>query len=180
MQNIILLVLSVCYPFLMYYGLQHWEPKYLTVVFLLLFLLRLKSPSSIRYEKVILGIILSIVMAYTCLSNHALGVRLYPVLINFMMLVVFSYSLVNPPSMIERFARMTEPALPAKAVVYTRIVTKVWVAFFSMNLCLALFTAIFCSDKIWALYNGFIAYILMGLLFFIEYLVRMRVRKNHE
>lgn len=180
MQNLLLLVISVCYPFLIYYGLQYWQPKYLTIIFLFLFLFRLQSPSSIRYEKIILGIILTILFAYTWLSNHALGIRLYPVFMNCMMLAAFGYSLLNPPTMIERFARMSEPNLPPKAVAYTRVVTKVWLVFFTVNLFFSLITAIFCSDKAWALYNGFVAYMLMGLLFLIEYLVRIRVRKNYE
>ena len=41
---------------------------------------------------------------------------------------------------------------------------------------LALATALWASDKTWALYNGLIAYLLMGALFAGEWLVRGRVR----
>jgi uncharacterized membrane protein len=41
---------------------------------------------------------------------------------------------------------------------------------------MALYTALFTSMATWTLYNGLIAYLLMGLLFAGEYLVRLRVK----
>lgn len=46
------------------------------------------------------------------------------------------------------------------------------VLFFLVNGAIALFTALYSSDKIWALYNGLISYGLMGMLFVGEWLVR--------
>jgi uncharacterized membrane protein len=37
-------------------------------------------------------------------------------------------------------------------------------------------TAIWCSFSVWSLYNGLIAYILIGLLMAIEYRVRIRTQ----
>jgi uncharacterized membrane protein len=81
--------------------------------------------------------------------------------------------------MIERFARLQEPHLSETAIRYTRQVTIVWCVFFVLNGSIALYTALFCEMKTWALYNGLIAYVLMGALFAGEYLVRLRV-KAHE
>lgn len=179
MRKALLVIFSLAYPIIIYFGLQYWQPKYLVVILLLLFLLRLNSAVSFKYEKIIFAAVLAILLVYTWLSNHALGIRLYPVVVSFSMLALFSYSLIKPPSMIERFARISEPDLPIEAIAYTRKVTKVWVVFLSFNGVVALITALFCSDKLWALYNGFIVYLLMGLLFLIEYIVRLNVRKNH-
>ncbi len=57
---------------------------------------------------------------------------------------------------------------------YTRRVTQVWCGFFVLNGGLALCTALWASDAGWALYNGLVAYVLMGLLFAGEWLVRRR------
>src|SRR5215831_7157009 len=49
--------------------------------------------------------------------------RLYPVLMNVVLLGVFAASLRRGPSVVERLARMREPDLPPRAVAYTRRVT---------------------------------------------------------
>jgi uncharacterized membrane protein len=82
--------------------------------------------------------------------------------------------------MIERMARLSDPALPAYAIAYTRRVTQVWCGFFVMNGTLALLTAVWASAAIWSLYNGVLAYVLMGCLFAGEYLVRIVVRRRHR
>ena len=105
-------------------------------------------------------------------------VKLYPVWVNVVMLAVFGYSLFHPPSVVERLARLQEPDLPASGVAYTRQVTKVWCVFFVLNGAAAAFTALYCTDAVWALYNGLIAYVLMGCLMGIEWCVRQQVRRR--
>ena len=97
-----------------------------------------------------------------------------------LLLVVFAASLAFPPTAVERIARLSEPDLPPSGVAYTRRVTQVWCGFFVLNGALALATALWMSDRAWALYNGLIAYGLIGLLFGVEWLVRQRVRAGHR
>ena len=111
-------------------------------------------------------------------GNAVLPLKLYPVLVNAVLFVVFQYSLRHPPTVIERLARLQEPNLPESGVRYTRKVTIVWSVFFVVNGSIALGTALWASDATWALYNGLIAYGLMGLLFAVEWLVRQRVRRG--
>ncbi len=124
----------------------------------------------------------SVIAVLTCglagiaaLGDHALPLKLYPVLVNAALLTVFGLSLVHPPTAIERLARLGDPNLPPEAVRYTRRVTQVWCAFFVLNGGLAAATALWASDALWTLYNGLIAYLLIGLLFAGEWLVRRRV-----
>lgn len=77
--------------------------------------------------------------------------------------------------MIERFARLRHPDLPEAGVHYTRQVTQVWCGFFFVNALVAAWTAVAVSREAWALYNGLIAYVLMGTLFAGEWLVRQRL-----
>ncbi|PRC95157.1 hypothetical protein [Solimicrobium silvestre] len=112
--------------------------------------------------------------------NALLPLKLYPVLVNAVLLATFSYSLVFPPSMVEFFARMSEPDLPLVAVAYTRRVTQIWCVFFIVNGAIALVTAIWASEAIWSLYTGVISYGLMGVLFGGEFLYRLRFKRlNH-
>lgn len=130
-----------------------------------------------------------ITLAYTWvvwwLHNHLsdqwlVPLKLYPVAMNLAMLIFFGSSLIFTPTVIERIARVREPHLPAVAILYTRRVTQVWCLFFVINGALALFTTLFASPALWALYNGVIAYLLMAILFGCEYAVRLRFKRRHD
>jgi uncharacterized membrane protein len=96
--------------------------------------------------------------------------------VNASMLLLFASSLYAKQSIIERMARLKEPNLPETGVRYTRKVTIVWCVFFTLNGLAALFTAFWTSNEAWLFYNGFLAYVLIGLLVVIEWLVRYRVK----
>jgi uncharacterized membrane protein len=67
--------------------------------------------------------------------------------------------------------------MPVKAVVYTRKVTQAWCLFFLINGSMSVMS-IFYSEEWWVLYNGFIAYILIGLMLAGEYFIRIKVIGN--
>jgi uncharacterized membrane protein len=75
---------------------------------------------------------------------------------------------------------MQEPNLPDEVVPYTRRVTQLWCVFFIINAGISFYTACCMSLDMWTLYNGLIAYILMGLIFAVEWLVRQFVRKKYK
>ncbi|MCY1185248.1 hypothetical protein D9M73_260100 [compost metagenome] len=102
--------------------------------------------------------------------------RWYPVLINASLLGVFGWSLMHGMPMVERLARLREPRLPSAAIVYTRRVTEVWCLFFLGNGLTAAALALWAPLDWWTLYNGLIAYLLMGALFAGEWLIRQRLR----
>jgi uncharacterized membrane protein len=104
------------------------------------------------------------------------AVRYYPVLVNAGLLLMFAASLVKPPTVIERIARLREPDLPPAAVRYTRLVTIAWTVFFVCNGAAAFYTAGFMSLEAWALYNGLIAYLLIAGVFAIELAFRTAMR----
>lgn len=120
-----------------------------------------------------------LIVVATAIQQNGQALRYYPVAMNLAMLILFAGSLRFPPSIVERLARLTEPELPEAAVAYTRTVTQVWCLFFVLNGSLALVTAVWASDALWALYNGLIAYLLMGVLGAAEWCVRQRVRARH-
>ena len=192
MVKIILALVTLVYPFVVFYGLAEFSIRWVSFTLLLLFSIRLlilRKSSSIKNNsaqvlgpkasKVISVMVLSFLLC-SFLFDIEVGLLFYPVIINSALALIFSYSLVNPPPIIERLARLTQADLPAHAVIYTRTVTKVWLGFFILNGLVACYTALFTSLQTWTIYNGFIAYCLMALLFTGEYLVRLRVQKLND
>tara|TARA_B100000424_G_scaffold106744_1_gene80350 strand:- start:659 stop:1276 length:618 start_codon:yes stop_codon:yes gene_type:complete len=119
----------------------------------------------------------ALLIAISLLSEAELGLRAYPVLVNLAMLSVFATSLWRGMPVIERLARLQEPDLPDAGVGYTRKVTRVWCGFFVFNASVAAATALYADLATWTLYNGLVSYVLMGLLFCGEWLVRRRLRR---
>ena len=166
--------LTITYPFIVYLGLQHFSATALLPLLLLLLILRWFAGNR-PGERIVLVAVLAVLVAVGLVWGHRLGLKFYPALVNLGFLVLFAGSLLSPPSFVERIARLREPDLPPRAVAYTRRVTWVWSIFFVVNGSIAAFTALYASDAVWALYNGFIAYLLIGALAGGEWLVRRRV-----
>ena len=112
--------------------------------------------------------IAALLATLTAVSSDAFAVKLYPVIVNAVMLSVFAASLTSGQSVCERFARLRHKELPPRAVAYCRGATVAWCLFFIVNGAVALDSALWRSDDWWALYNGLIAYILMGCMFAAE------------
>lgn len=170
----------VLYPLLVYLGLTLIGPRWLAGLLLIIALGKLAFNRLSGLPVGNTGWLLlaaAIATAITLVSGSVLGLKCYPVLVNGLMLVLFGMSLWRPPSMIERFARLQNPDLPSTAISYTRKVTWVWCVFFVINGAIATAT-IFASDSVWALYNGLIAYVLMGALLAGEYIVRQFVQQK--
>lgn len=179
-------ILVVVYPLAIYFGIQHFEPKFLAIFLLAVLILRLVSSNKTtlavtnnnsKYLIFFAGLVLMGVSFY---FNSLDSLKLYPVLVNLSLLILFVASLFFPPSMIERFARIQEPDLSDEAVRYTRKVTVVWCVFFIGNGAVAFYTALFSSNEVWTLYNGLISYVLMGILFSIEFAYRKLVAQKNS
>ena len=124
-----------------------------------------------------LAIVAALVLISLGVVGHAeLGMRAYPVAISLIMLIVFAGSLTHGMPLIERLARLREPDLPEEGVIYTRRVTLAWCIFFVINGSISAWTALYASLATWTLYNGFISYCAMGVMFAGEWLCRRRLR----
>ncbi len=102
--------------------------------------------------------------------------RLYPAAVVSVALAAFAVSLSRTP-LVECFARRMGEPLDARGIAYCRKVTVAWVVFLSAHLAVTVAT-VFASRTVWALYNGCLAYLLMGAMFAGEWLVRRRVRRG--
>jgi len=175
MRTALVAVLTAAYPLLVYLGLGRFEPRWMALLLAALAVARaLGSRDRFWWWAAAAALLLALL---SMVANTALPLKLYPVLVNSLLLLVFAASLFHPPTAIERLARLREPNLDARGVRYTARVTQVWCGFFALNGSIALATCLWASDAQWALYNGLIAYVLMGLLMGAEWLVRQSVRK---
>ncbi len=174
--GLLLVIAGVLYPFAVYFGIEHLSPRLFAVLLACLWLGRLllgeKRPGQTLSSVVALSF-----CALLWFSNEPMLLRWYPVLISAMLLSLFSLSLKYGPPLVERLARLREPELPAVAVRYTRSVTQVWALFFLCNGLVAASLTLWAPLSWWTLYNGLISYVLVGLLFSIEWLIRQRVRR---
>jgi uncharacterized membrane protein len=112
------------------------------------------------------------VLLFTVFRNDPVGLLLAPVLMNLVLLSSFSLSLWTDRPMVERFARLHVHDLPPDEVRYCRSVTKVWCGFFVLNGGICLVLALQRESALWALYTGFVSYLLIGTLFGAEYVYR--------
>lgn len=173
------MAITALYPLAVWLGEGRVQPRYLALLLLLAALARLPAlRASVSARWAVAAALL--LAGAAIMSNALLPLKLYPVLVNAVLLAVFGASLTSPRSLVERLARLSEPNLPAHAVAYTRSVTKLWCGFFVVNGGVALYTALWASEAVWSLYNGVIAYALMGVLFGGELLVRQRVKKQER
>lgn len=123
------------------------------------------------------AMVLLVLLALLFGGQAELGIRLYPVMINASLALIFLGSLRATP-LIERFARLSEPDLPPEGVRYTRRVTWVWGIFMSLNAVVALALALWAPLHVWQTWTGAISYLLAALLMMGEWLVRRRVRRR--
>ncbi len=174
---VVFAVFSLLFPMIAVISVHTVGPLPAVVALCALALLRVVLPTAPTVPAYVTIALLASVAAVAVIAaiDGELSIRLYPVFMNGAMLIAFASTLVDPPSMIERFARITRPDLPPKAVTYTRKVTIVWTGFFLVNGSIALWTAVAGSWTAWTLYNGCIAYVIMASLLIMEYRVRRKV-----
>jgi len=172
----VLLVASLAYPAAVYFGRSAVPPLTFVAAALLLITLRsvtLDAPAA-REQR---GLLIASAVALVILAalDPPVAAKAYPVMMSAAVAAVFGMSLAHPPSLIERYARLRHPELPPEGRDYCRAVTMVWTAWLSVNALVALVLAVFGSDAVWALWTGVIAYLIMGLLFAGEFVLRRAV-----
>lgn len=169
-------VLTVAYPFVILWGTKQFGVTFSALFIVLLATIRYFFNRKLIYLLVV-GIAVLLAILGWCWESLT-PAKLYPVLVNIVMLFIFGSSLLDKENIIEKFAKAHRNNLPQEAIRYTRRVTQVWCGFFVLNGSIATYTALVASDYIWALYNGCIAYILMGALFGLEWIYRTVVLRE--
>jgi len=210
MLNGIIWVVTVSYPFLVWFSLDYLQPRYLALALAGLLLLRLLSrnpsekplsPEGRGFGERGLTVLqdglglnstaltggvwplvfpaCALFLLAIALVNETRWLLAYPVFVSLLFFVVFSYSLMHPPTIVERLARFEDPDLPPKGVAYTRKVTQVWSGFFLANAAISLATVWYGDRWLWSLYNGCVSYVLMGLLMAGEMTIRRKIKASY-
>lgn len=176
-------IFVAAYPLTVWLGLSKLSVRHVAAI-LLAFLV---PGAAIRIwkhrsqAKQLLGLSVSAVLliGLAMAFNDERFMRAYPVIVSAVMLIQFAWTLKSPPPMVERFARMQADDLNAEELAYCRSVTVIWSLFFAANGTACALLALAGSRDAWALYTGLISYVLMGLLFAGEFVVRKYRFRHH-
>lgn len=172
-------VLTLAYPLAVLWALTHLGPRALGLVGLCVAVpwIAWKLRAAERKEAMAILriplIVLALLLTGAVLDDARFALAL-PVLINAAMLVAFAGSLRGEMPIVERFARAKSGELSEAQVRHCRQATVAWCVFFVVNGAVAAGLALSDLRVAWAIYNGGIAYGLMGLMFAGEYVVRVR------
>src|SRR5215475_1714993 len=85
--------------------------------------------------------------------------------------LAFLRSLSGVP-LIEHFARMTKPELSPGQIAHCRSWTRIWGFYLLVLAALGLGLARWAPLTVWTVYVGVVSYVLVGVLFAIEYVIR--------
>lgn len=178
--KVLFAIVVVAYPVLVWQGLQAGSPRLLaailTVVVLPVAAIRMRGSARASLRGLAAVPLITLLGLALSAALDAAGFLLaVPVLINALFLAVFGSSLRrgSMPA-VERFARLQEDTLSDEQRAWCRLWTIVWSSFFVANGTTSLVLAIGAPLSWWATYNGLVAYVLMGILFAVEWTIRRR------
>ena len=169
--KIVGVIFSLSYPFIVFVALQ----KHISLRFMALFLVVIIVANFFKTGKksfLFCGLLLATSLY---ISNNNLFLKVYPVMMNLLVCMGFLLSLKTEP-LITTFAKRMKKNLSECELLYTKKLTVIWGVFMAMNVLVS-FITVFLSDDIWVMYNGFVSYILMFILFVGEFFVRRRLFK---
>lgn len=107
------------------------------------------------------------------------ALKFYPVIVNSFIFCVFFSSVFCEETIIQKIAKKMDGELTDFSRNYTRKLTYIWCIFLFVNLSIS-FATVFMSPKVWELYNACISYIALGVMFGVEYIVRIILRAKYD
>lgn len=142
--------------------------------------------SALDWKPLLSSALFLIAGLFCFITGKQIFLRLYSVVISVTFLFVFGSTLFFEPNIIFRFATLADKSIigssyEGQVKAYCKKVTIVWCCFFIINggisVCTAFAEQLFkvspeTASKIWSVYNGGISYLLMGLLFIVEFIIR--------
>lgn len=179
--NIFTSILVVVYPFIIYYCVIHHLYEISAAILALILILKVFLGGKRKLkENLSLLVIGGFLCAFFTYSHDFIYLKLYPILVNIVMLFIFGSTLFTSRSLVEMLASIKTPIEQQDQDFkhYCKHVTIAWCYFFIFNGLMATITALWCSHKIWAFYTGFISYFLIALMFVVEYIYRNYRKKR--
>lgn len=177
--------LSILYPCLVYFGLQHWSYRVFGFMIIAVGIGKFYlSRSKARKNDALLLAVTVLCGLLIWAFPSELAVKLYPVCMSALVGSFFALSLWQKESLIERLARLSGAEMTPDAVRYTRRLTALWAILLYVNGLIALYLARFGTTESWTLYCGFLSYVILGgfmggeLLFRHYYMRRQQSRQS--
>lgn len=173
----------IAYPLAIYFGLSRFSVRRVAALLLTLLLpgvvIKIWRHRSQAKQFVGLALAATFLIGLAMVFDDQRFMMAYPVIVSAAMLSQFGWTLVRPPSMVERFAGMRVDQLNEAERIYCRGVTVVWCLFFIVNGAIASGLALLEARGAWALYTGLLSYVCMGLIFAVEFSVRKYRFRHH-
>ena len=170
----------IAYPVLVWRGLASGRPRTIALVLLVVLTpaawLRLRAAERSEMRGLLAVPLVTLASLAAASALDSLGfILLVPVAINACFLIAFGGTLrAGTMPMVERFARLQEPDLVPEKQAWCRLWTKLWCLFFLANGSVAALLGALAPLDWWALYNGLLAYLLIGVMFATEWILRRR------
>lgn len=173
--------ITVFVPFIIYFGIRSIGFKYLFSGLLLLYILRLvySLRKGITNNQIFIFTVIIVLLCCTVFFNRASLALYTPALINLGLLLSFGSTLFIGPPIIETFARKQRIELSDVEIKYCRKLTVIWSVFFIVNGGVSVVISLGRNMDSWIFYNGFLSYIMIGLLFSIEMTYRYYRFRNY-
>ena len=199
-MRIFLGLILLAYPVTVYLLLDQTSPLALALLLAAIGVARLLLARQLARPFVALGVAgLILLCGLTAILETLWAVKLYPVALSLAGAVWCAYTLIVPPNAIARLLTAlsnSSRGLPKTMrdriplvggglglsdiqMRYLRALTGTWLIFFAVNGIIALLTVVYGSTADWALYNGFLSYLVMGALLLGEYLYRGVYQRRH-
>jgi uncharacterized membrane protein len=163
-------LIVLLYPLLIYFGMAVYSSRIIACLIGISLIGNFLMQNWRMYQTRFVVPFFAIIVIYMMgtLLNSLTYMLYLPFFVSTIFLISFSYSLLSPPNTIEVFARRFVSDLSIEETAYCRHVTLIWVCFLGLNGVAAYYTACCASLRLWSLYNGFITYMMLGLLFAVE------------
>ncbi|WP_052265345.1 hypothetical protein [Ruegeria sp. ANG-R] len=163
----------VAFPFAAFWFSSFEHPYWLFAAAVALSILRFATAGRVATDLLVPQLVFYLgVMAMAFLAAKDQAYLLHPFAMSGSFALIFGISLSKEQSLIETFARLREPDLPASGVVFTRKLTRIWFVFLILNSIVAAITALFAPIEVWVFYNGILFYCLSGVLMVSDFLYR--------
>lgn len=178
---LVVVLLSVAYPFVVWFNIDSVEPRWFGVVLLMVVLVRVVLAGNARKAS---DLLMAAVMGVFCfaiiLLDSELLLKCYPLIMSAGMGLLFLISLSGEQSLIERFARAGGKQPPREAKGYLRMLTLAWGMLLLLNAAVAAWTVWYSSLAVWTLYNGLLSYLVIAVFVIVELIYRRHYKKKHK
>jgi uncharacterized membrane protein len=162
LRSVAVTVILLSYPYLVYLGIEKgnvWFAPALISGFYLYHGIKAQD-AKVKWRKITLALVLIV----GAIFFQSVTAKLFPIVIQLMLMYFFGKTLINGPPLIERFVRLEFPDFILGIAEYCRQLTWLWTGFFAFNAVMCTVLAFWAPSSWWAIYNGILIFVMTGLI----------------